>query len=87
MTRQGWADSVSKPSPAWWAPLASSQEAVGGPSGKVHLWALIPLLWGAALVTAWRYFKRGDLIPGTSPDARGLPNLGAATHSLGLAGL
>lgn len=33
-TRQGWANSVSKPSPAWWAPLASSQEVVGGPPGR-----------------------------------------------------
>lgn len=34
MTRQGCTDVVSKPSPAWWVPLASSQEAVGRPLGR-----------------------------------------------------
>lgn len=49
--------------------------------------SLLPLPWGAALVTAWRYLKRGALIPGTSPEAGGLPSPEAATHLLGLAGL
>lgn len=89
VTRQGWADSASKSSPAWWAPLASSQEAVGRPPGKVHWRARPPLPLGAALVTAWQYLDRSSpsLAPCLKPgEVRGDAQPGAATYLLGLAG-
>ena len=44
---RGWEDSTSKPRPAWWVPLASSQEAVGRPPREGVLVGTAPLShWG-----------------------------------------